>query len=88
MEAQAPKQQAPDVKGADFPALPSDAPQKEGKDDKEEKPKPEAAYTAAVNKGVKKGLVLPPDALPLSPPVGRWDDEMEAYDERTKNGSA
>ena len=32
--------------------------------------------------------MLPPDALPLAPPVGRWDDEMEAFDERAKQEAA
>ena len=36
-EKPGPRQQAPDVKSADFPALPSDAPQK--KEDKDEKPR-------------------------------------------------
>ena len=32
-----------------------------------------------------KPAAAPEDVLPLSSPVGRWDDEMEAFDERMAN---
>lgn len=76
------KQEAPALTGEQFPAL-SEAPAKP------EKPRLEGAYTAALTKGVKAGTLetgakSPADSLPGSPPLGRWDDEMEAADERKR----
>ncbi|KAL2105539.1 hypothetical protein VUR80DRAFT_8219 [Thermomyces stellatus] len=81
------KQEPPSLTGDQFPALPSQAPKQPPK------PRPEGAYTAALTKGVKagalevKGSTSPADSLPGSPPVGRWDDEMEAFDERAKDAA-
>lgn len=89
------KQAAPSITPDHFPALPTEAhkePKEPAKPEpaKADKPK-EGAYTAALTKGVKAGSletggIAPADSLPGSPPVGRWDDEMEAADERERKG--
>ena len=89
-ESEPRKQAAPNLTGDQFPALPaSEAPAKTS--EKPEKPALDGAYIAALTKGVKeggadKGAISPADSLPGSPPVGRWDDEMEAFDEKMKKG--